>query len=209
MEGQPRRPFFITLLSVQYGLAGLGNLAGILYLASAAISAGSAGLYVALNTLYLWVPMLLIGAFLFVSARGLYDMKSYGWKLVVIGSSLWLLVSLVTFLGAVILVDPVVQVGQPPDIRPMVQQMFTGIPPEALGPGTEEMIVEGLQGAVSIGFFGLISIYYLIKGFFLFNAIYNGIVIAYLVKVRHLFLRPAAVQQERREVQQPPPPQSG
>jgi hypothetical protein len=190
MEEGRRRPFFVTLLSVQYGIAGLGYLTTILYLLSAAVGAGNIGLYILVNTLLVWIPVLLIGVYLFAAAKGLYDLKRYGWILAMIGSVFWLIVSTGIFLAAIALIEPSIQVAQPPDLRPMVSGMLFGMPQEII-----DMVASAVQGMASVLMVGVAGVYYLLKGFFLSNAIYNGIVVVYLVKVRSLFRKPEAKPQ--------------
>jgi len=208
MEGERRRPFFVTLLAVQYGLAGLGNLTGLLYVACAAVGAGNFGLYVMLNTALYWIVALAVGVYLFATAKGLYDMKGYGWKLALIGSVFWMIVSAIVFLAAVFFADQYFQVIQPPDVRPMVQQMLAEFS-ELIDPGMMNTLMETIQGLVSVAAFGIAGIYYLVKGFFLFNAVYNGIVTAYLVKIRRMFREPAKALGMPQETQAAPPPQGG
>jgi len=185
MEEDKRRPFFVTLLSVQYGLSGLGYLTTILYVLSAVVGAGSFGLFILMNTFLFWILVLLIGVYLFATAKGLYDLKGYGWTLAMIGTVLWFIVSTGIFLAAVFVFDQSIQMAQPPDLRPMVSGMLAGMPSEVI-----DMIASAAQGMASVMMAGVAGVYYLLKGFFLFNAIYNGIVVVYLVKVRSLFRKP-------------------
>ena len=190
MEEGKSRPFFVTLLSVQYGIAGLGYLTIILYLLSAALGAGNFGLYILLNTLLFWIPVLLVGVYLFAAAKGLYDLKRYGWILVMIGSVFWLIVSTVIFIAAIALIEPTIQVAQPPDLRPMVSGMLSGMSTEVI-----DAVASAVQGMAGVMMAAIAGVYYLLKGFFLSNAIYNGIVIVYLVRVRSLFRKPEAKPQ--------------
>jgi hypothetical protein len=190
MEEGKSRPFFVTLLSVQYGIASLGYLTIILYLLSAALGAGNFGLYILLNTLLFWIPVLLIGVYLFAAAKGLYDLKRYGWILAMIGSVFWLIVSTVIFIAAIALIEPTIQVAQPPDLRPMVSGMLSGMSTEVI-----DAVASAVQGMAGVMMAAIAGVYYLLKGFFLSTAIYNGIVIVYLVRVRSLFRKPEAKPQ--------------
>lgn len=190
MEQERRRPFFVTLLCIQYGIAGLGYLTAVLYVLSAIVGAGNFGLSVLTNTFLLWIAILLIGIYLFAAAKGLYDLKGYGWTLALIGSALWLAVSAIIFLGAVFIFDQSIQMAQPPDVGPMVRGMLVGMPSDVVN-----MAVSAAQGLASALMVAVVSVYYLIKGFFLSNAIYNGIVVVYLVRVRPLFRKPQAKPQ--------------
>ena len=180
----------MTLLSIQYGIAGLGYLTTVLYVLSAIVSAGNFGLVVLMNTFLYWIAVLLIGVYLFATAKGLYDLKGYGWTLAMIGSAFWLAVSAIVFLGAVFIFDQSIQLAQPPDLSPIVRGMLAGMPSDVV-----DMAVSAAQGLASALMVGIVSIYYLIKGFFLSNAIYNGIVVVYLVRVRPLFRKPEAKPQ--------------
>ena len=190
MEQDRGRPFFVTLLSIQYGIAGLGYLTAVLYVLSAIVSAGNFGLFILMNTFLLWIVVLLIGVYLFATAKGLYDLKGYGWTLAMIGSVFWLVVSAIIFLGAIFIFDQSIQMAQPPDVGPLVSGMLAGMPTDVIN--TAVSVAQGLASALMVG---VVSIYYLIKGFFLSNAIYNGIVVVYLVRVRSLFRKPQAKQQ--------------
>lgn len=190
MEEGRRRPFFVTLLSVQYGIAGLGYLTTVLYVLSAALGAGNFGLYILANALLFWIPVLLIGVYLFAAAKGLYDLKRYGWILALVGSVFWLIVSTGIFIAAIALIEPAIQVAQPPDLRPMVSGMLFGMPQEII-----DAVTSAVQGMATVMMAGVAGVYYLLKGFFLSNAIYNGIVVVYLVKVRSLFHKPEAKPQ--------------
>jgi hypothetical protein len=185
MEEGRRRPFFVTLLSVQYGIAGVGYLTTVLYILSAALGAGNFGLYILVNALLFWIPILLIGVYLFAAAKGLYDLKRYGWILAMIGSVFWLIVSTGIFIAAIALIEPAIQVAQPPDLRPMVSGMLSGMPTEVI-----DAVTSAVQGMATVIMAGVAGVYYLLKGFFLSNAIYNGIVVVYLVRVRSLFRKP-------------------
>jgi|GEM_PF-2528599 len=190
MEEGRRRPFFVTLLSVQYGITGLGYLTMMLYLLSAALGASNFGLYVLVNTIFVWIPLLLVGVYLFAAAKGLYDLKRYGWILALVGSIFWVIVSTAIFIVAIALIEPAIQVAQPPDMRPLVSSMMAGMPQEAI-----DAVASAVQGMASVAMAGVAAVYYLVKGFFLSNAIYNGVVVVYLVKVRSLFHRPEAKPQ--------------
>ncbi|HYA22268.1 MAG TPA: hypothetical protein VEG31_03755 [Thermoproteota archaeon] len=199
-----RRPFFVTLLSMQYGAAGLGYLTMMLYLFSAALGASNFGLYVLVNTVFVWIPLSLIGVYLFMVAKGLYDMKRYAWILAMIGSVFWLIVSTALFIAAIALIEPTIQMAQPPDLRPLVSGMMAGMPQEAI-----DAVASAVQGMASALVAGVAGVYYLIKGFFLSSAVYNGIVVIYLVRVRSLFSKAEAKAQSQAFVPAVPGPASG
>ena len=201
MEEGRRRPFFVTLLSVQCGIAGLGYLTTTLYLLSVAIGAASFGLYVLVNTLLVWIPLLLIGVYLFAAAKGLYDLKRYGWILAMAGSVFWFIASTVIFFAAIALIEPSIQMAQPPDLRPMVSGMLFGMPQEII-----DAAAAAVQGMASVLMVGIAGVYYLLKGFFLSNAIYNGIVVVYLVRVRSLFSKPEVKSQPEAAIPVAPEP---
>jgi hypothetical protein len=190
MEEGRRRPFFVTLLSVQYGIAGVGYLTAVLYILSAALGAGNFGLYILVNALLFWIPVLLIGVYLFAAAKGLYDLKRYGWILALVGSVFWLIVSTAIFIAAIALIEPAIQVAQPPDLRPMVSSMLSGMSQDII-----DAVASAVQGMATVMMAGVAGVYYLLKGFFLSNAIYNGVVVVYLVRVRSLFRKPEAKPQ--------------
>jgi hypothetical protein len=201
MEEGRRRPFFVTLLSVQYGIAGVGYLTTVLYILSAALGAGNFGLYILVNALLFWIPVLLIGVYLFAAAKGLYDLKRYGWILALVGSVFWLIVSTGIFIAAIALIEPAIQVAQPPDLRPMVSSMLSGMPQDII-----DAVASAAQGMATVMMAGVAGVYYLLKGFFLSNAIYNGIVVVYLVRVSSLFRKPEVKPQPEAMIPAAPEP---
>jgi hypothetical protein len=183
----------VFILAIQNGLSGLSFLTLVLFALAAGLLAGGLGIMIITYGALAWVPLLLMGLYMFITARGLYDLKKYGLYMAMVASVFWVLISIVILMFTSSFSDiqsmPLIQIPIPEDVPPPIPQIAAQLP---------DLLRTGMFLLTSIG-----------RGYFLASLVYNVVVIFYLYSVRSFFqerIVPSATIVAAPSSPQPPTP---
>jgi len=186
-----KRPFMVLVLAIQNGLAGLSFLTLVLFGLSSGLLSGGLGMMIIIYGALVWAPLLLVGIYMFVTARGLYDLRKYGLYMAIIASIFWILISIAIFAFTSPYSDvqtmPTLPLPIPSDLPPEFRQVAAQLP-----------------DLLRTGLFLLLGV---VRGYFLGTLIYNLIIILYLWSVRDSFqerIAPSAAISQAPAAPRPP-----